>query len=68
MAQQAADVVIEGLDSGDVLGVNTFSRPSLLGADMDGDGRDDVLVSVVGDGPANDRTDAGEAYILFARR
>ena len=68
LAHQAADAVIEGLDSGDALGTNTFGRPSLLSADMNGDGLDDVLVSAVGDGPANDRTDAGEAYILLARR
>jgi hypothetical protein len=68
LARQATDMVIEGLDADDVLGVNTFARPSLLSADMDGDGLDDVLVSAVGDGPANDRTDAGEAYVLFARR
>ena len=68
LAHQAADMVIAGLDSGDVLATNTFARPSLLSADMDGDGLDDVLASAVGDGPANDRIDAGEAYILFARR
>lgn len=68
LARQAADIVTEGLDSGDVLSANTFARLSLLSADMDGDGLDDVLVSAVGDGPANDKSDAGEAYILFARR
>jgi len=68
LAHQAADVVVQGLDAGDVLGTNTFGRPSLLSEDMDGDGLSDVLVSAAGDGPANDRTDAGEAYILFARR
>jgi hypothetical protein len=68
LAHQAADLVIEGLDGDDVLGVNTFARPSLLSADVDADGLDDVLVSAVGDGPANDRTDAGEGYILFGRR
>ncbi len=68
LAHQAADIVIEGLDVDDFLGVNTFARPSLLSADMDGDGLDDVLVAAVGDGPANDRADAGEAYVLFARR
>jgi hypothetical protein len=68
LASQPADIVTEGLDSGDVLGLGTLTRPSLLSADMDGDGLDDVLVSAAGDGPKNDRDDAGEAYILFARR
>ncbi len=68
LARQATDMVIEGLDSGDVLGVSNVARPSLISADMDGNGLDDVLVSAAGDGPGNDRIDAGEAYILFARR
>jgi hypothetical protein len=68
LARQSADLVIEGLDARDVLGHNGFARPSLLAADMDGDGFDDVIVSARGDGPSNDRPDAGEAYILFAGR
>jgi hypothetical protein len=68
LARQAADMAVEGLDSGDVLGVSNVARPSLLSADMDGNGLDDLLVSAAGDGPGNDRIDAGEAYILFARR
>lgn len=68
LKRQPADMVIEGLDPDDVLSVNTYSRPPLLSADMDGDGLDDVLASAVGDGPANDRPNAGEGYILFARR
>lgn len=68
LASQAADIVTEGLDSGDALGLGTLAKPSLLSADMDGDGLDDVLVSAAGDGPEDNRDDAGEAYILFARR
>jgi hypothetical protein len=68
LAAQRTDAVIEGLDANDVLGQNGFGRPSLLGADINGDGLGDVLVAALGDGPSNDRSDAGEAYILFAGR
>lgn len=68
LAVQPVDIVIEGLNPGDVLGVNTFSKPPLLTADMNGDRLADILVSARGAGPAGDRPGAGEAYILFARR
>lgn len=67
LAGQAADIVIFGLDPDDVLGADVVGRPSLLTADIDGDGLADVLVSALGDGPENSRADAGEAYVLFAR-
>jgi hypothetical protein len=68
LAQQAPDMIVGGLDPNDVIGVNYFGRLPLLSADMDGDGIDDVLLSALGDGPRNERVDAGEAYILLARR
>ena len=68
LARQTVDITIEGLDPDDVLGANVFSRPPLISADMDSDGLDDLLVSSLGDGPDEGRFDAGEAYILFARR
>jgi len=62
------DLVIDGLDPNDVLGHNSFGKPSLLTADVDRDGLADVIVSALGDGPLNERPDAGEAYVLFSRR
>jgi len=68
LTTQRTDAVIEGVHADDVMGQNGFGKPPLLGADVDGDGLDDVLVTALGDGPANDRADAGEAYIIFSRR
>ncbi len=69
LARQSADAIVPGLDPNDALGANAFGRLSLLIVDMDGDGLDDLVVSALGgDGPHDDRMDAGEAYILFARR
>ncbi len=65
----AADFTFYGLDEGDVLGDQVFGIPTLVVADMDGDGLDDVIVTApAGDGPANQREGAGEAFIAFARR
>lgn len=63
--RRAADLVLEGMDRGDILGHSSFGRPALIVADMDGDGRAELLASALGDGPANERADAGEAYVLF---
>jgi len=67
LARQPPDVTVYGLDADDVLGLGGLARLALLTSDIDGDGLDDVIVSARGDGPRNDRLDAGEAYILFAR-
>ena len=42
-----------------------FGTPITAG-DLDGDGRDDLVISAMaGDGPANDRSNAGEVAICF---
>jgi hypothetical protein len=65
-ASVAADLVVVGNDPGDILGSGVSGRLSLLVVDMNADGLNDILVSASGgDGPANDRTDAGEAFIIF---
>ena len=66
VASVAPDLTLLGDDEVDILGSGVFGRPSLLVADMDADGLNDVVVSASGgDGPANDRTDAGEVSIIF---
>ncbi len=65
-ASVAADLTVVGDDESDILGSGVFGRPSVLVADMDADGLNDIVIAVSGgDGPANDRTDAGEAIIIF---
>jgi hypothetical protein len=60
-----ANLTLGGLDAGDVLGHESLGKPSLSVADVDGDGRVDVLVSApTSDGPDNQRTDGGEAYVI----
>lgn len=55
-----------GLDAGDILGHEAFGTPSLGITDVDGNGQNDWLAAAPGgDGPANDRTDAGEAYVVL---
>ena len=64
-----ADLVLTGLDAGDILGHETFGTPPLGAADMDADGYPEILVAApMADGPDNDRADAGEAYIIFLTR
>jgi len=66
MASDSADLGAAGEDAGDGLTVEVFGRPPLLTFDMNGDGRDEILVSAAdADGPDNGRPGAGEAYILF---
>jgi hypothetical protein len=56
------DVVIHGAEEEDVLGC------SLATGDVDDDGIDDLLVGACyADGPANERREAGEAYVFFGR-
>jgi len=63
-----ADSVLYGLDAGDTLGFEASGMPSLAMADVDADGRLDILASAVGgDGPGNERVDCGEAYLLLSR-
>lgn len=60
-----ADTVLRGLDPGDTIGFEAFGMPSLALADVNGDGRNDILTSAAGgDGPRDDRKDCGEAYLL----
>jgi hypothetical protein len=61
------DVVIAGRDPGDIIGNSVLGRPSVIAADFDGDGRDDIVVAALGDGPANDRADAGEVNLFFSQ-
>ncbi len=54
------DVTILGANAGDRLGA------SLASGDLDGDGVQDIILGAeTGDGPDNDREDAGEAYIVL---
>ncbi len=63
-----ANVVLRGLDGGDILGYETFGTPSISLADLNNDGRTDLLVSAPGgDGPDNSRTDCGEAYLISGK-
>jgi hypothetical protein len=61
LADEQADVLVHGRD-------DTDTMPSaMMLADMDGDGRDDmVLGAAFADGPENGRSDGGEAYVLFS--
>jgi hypothetical protein len=60
-----ADSVLYGLDPGDTLGHEAAGTPPLWSADVDGDGRVDLLLSAPSaDGPDNNRIDSGEAYVI----
>ena len=61
------DLALAGRDPGDIFGGSVLGRPAVITADFDQDGRDDVVVAALGDGPANDRADAGEVSLLFSR-
>jgi hypothetical protein len=64
----AANVVLYGLDPGDILGFEAFGMPSLSIADVDKDGLPDLLVSAPGgSGPRNDRPGCGEAYLIWGK-
>ena len=58
--------IFYGSDAGDQLASEIFGRNPLRAADLDGDGRAEVLiVAPLGDGVENERPDCGEAVILF---
>ena len=62
LTEGSADTVIFGAQPRDFLA----DRFSLASGDFNDDGFADVLVGApLADGPANDRTDAGEAYVIF---
>ena len=57
-----ADVVFSGIDPGDASGA------SLRIADLDADGRRDIVIGAPGaDGPGNGRPNGGEAYVIWGR-
>jgi hypothetical protein len=55
-----------GADAGDALGSSVYGRVPVIAADVNGDGKDEVIVlAPLADGPNNERSDCGEAVILF---
>jgi hypothetical protein len=59
-------LVFFGDNAGDSLASAVFGRMPLAAADIDGDGRDEILVAApMADGPDGLRRDAGQAMILF---
>ncbi len=62
LATTAPLVTIYGNDSGDF----RSDIPGMATGDFNDDGFDDLLLGArFGDGPTNDREDAGEAYVIF---
>jgi len=62
LAQEETGIRIAGMDPEDLL----TGAASLAMGDFNDDGKTDLLIGAPqGDGPDNDRTEAGEAYILF---
>ena len=62
LTEDQADAVIFGAQARDYLA----DRFSLATGDFNGDEFTDVLIGApLADGPADDRTDAGEAYVIF---
>ena len=68
LSQTAPDATIEGLNTGDILATEVYGKPSILVADMDGDGRGEVIASSPqNSGPDGSRSQAGAAFIFFLR-
>jgi hypothetical protein len=60
-----ADIVLTGLDAGDLLGHEASGQPPVSTLDVDKDGALDVLLVVPeADGPNEARANAGEAYLI----
>ncbi len=64
LASHKPATAIWGADAGDYLN----DLPALDTGDVNGDGRDDLLIGArFGDGPENGRKDSGEAYLMLGR-
>jgi len=64
LAQTPPLTTIWGADTGDYLN----DLPALDTGDVNGDGRDDLLIGArFGDGPDNARQDAGDVYLILGR-
>ena len=58
-----------GTDAGDSLASEVFGRRPLAAADVNEDGRNEIIVvAPQADGPENGRLDSGEVYVLFPSR
>lgn len=65
-AAGAADVIIAGIRGGDTFRQQVFGTASLSVADVDDDGRGEILATApMAGGPDGDRDGAGEAYVVF---
>ena len=65
LAARDPDAIIVGPRADSILGHGNFGRPSLVSADLDGDGRSDVAVAAPAEGPA-DRAGAGTVYAILS--
>lgn len=64
-----ADLVLQGLHSGDLLAHEAFGWPPLMTTDMNGDGLADILVTAPqSNGPDGNRTQAGGGYLIFIKK
>lgn len=64
LAAGGATTTIWGADTGDFFN----DMPLLVTGDVNGDGKDDLLIGArFGDGPGNARQDSGEAYLILGR-